>query len=135
MENEAVRTVKVSLLKVVVSSFTPNDNRAVLDIFFEDGKSKQMRRSTKLGDANLLSMQLIEELVIKEKNDFAEFDGETLREVEIMIENEQKVRLLLMDFFRTLHSKAQQIRNSMSSSGYLDMLRNFQRTELTLYDK
>lgn len=135
MENETVRTIKVNLLKVVVQAFTPNDNRAVLGIFFEDGKSKEMRRSTKLGDANLLAVQLMEELVLKEKNDCAEFDGESLLDVDVLIENEQMTRLLLVDFFRTLHSKAQQIRNSSSASGYLDMIRNLQMTELTLFDK
>src|SRR3989338_9120425 len=124
MENETVRTVKVNLLKVVVQSFTPNDNRAVLGIFFEDGKSKEMRRSTRLGDANLLAVQLMEELLLKEKNDCAEFDGESLLDVDVVLENEQKARLHLVDFFRTLHSKAQQIRNTTSSSGYLDLIRN-----------
>ena len=133
MENQSLRTIRISLLKVVVKSFSPNDNRAVLDIYFEDGKSKQMTRSTRLGDANLLTTQLLQELVLKEKNDCAEFDGESMKDVDVLLDNEQKARLMLIDFFRTLHSKAQQIKNASSSVGYIDRIRALQMTELTLY--
>ena len=131
---QSLRTVRVDLLKVVVKSFSPIDNMAVLEIFYDDGKSRQITRTTKLGDANVLALQLIDNLIISEKNEELEFDGEILKDVDVVIENEQKAKLLLIDFFRTLHSKAQQIRNNKNSAGYLDLIRNLQRTELTLYD-
>ena len=135
MEEQILKTVKVNLLKVIVKSYSPNENRAVLEIFFDDGKQSRMTRSTILGDANLLALQLMEELILKEKNYSADFDGESLRDVDVVIEDEQRTRLLLVDFFRTLHSKANHIRNSSSAAGYLDLIRNLQMSELKLYDK
>ncbi|MBS3132588.1 hypothetical protein J4470_00465 [Candidatus Woesearchaeota archaeon] len=131
---QSLKTIRLNLLKVVVKSFSPIDNRAVLEIFYEDGKSRQITRATRLGDANMLALQLIDELVLSEKNDGLEFDGENLRGVDVVIENEQKIKLMLVDFFRTLHSKAQKIRNNKSASGYLDLIRGLQRTELVFYD-
>ena len=132
---QSLRTVRVDLLKVVVKSFSPIDNMVVLEIFYDDGKSRKITRTTKLGDANVLALQLIDNLIISEKNEELEFDGEILKDVDVVIENEQKARLLLIDFFRTLHSKAQQIRNNKNSVGYMDMIRNLQRTELIMYDQ
>ncbi len=134
MENQSVKIVRVNLLKVVVKSFSPIDNMAVLEIFFDSGKRKSITRTTRLGDANVLSIQLMDELALSEKNEGAEFDGESLRDIDVIIENEQKARLKLVDFFRTLHSKAQQVRNSKNSEGYLDLIRNIQRTELIIYE-
>ncbi|MAG15705.1 hypothetical protein CMO88_01445 [Candidatus Woesearchaeota archaeon] len=132
---QSLKTAHVSLLKVIVKSFSPMDNMAVLGIFYESNKSKQITRTTKLGDANVLALQLMNELIISEKNNVLEFDGESLIDVEVVVENEQKTRAMLIDFFRTLHSKAQKIKNNKSSSGYLDLIRNLQRTELRLYDQ
>ena len=132
---QSLRTVRVDLLKVVVKSFSPIDNMVVLEIFYDDGKSRKITRTTKLGDANVLALQLIDNLIISEKNEELEFDGEILKDVDVVIENEQKARLLLIDFFRTLHSKAQQIRNNKNSAGYMDMIRNLQRTEMVMYDQ
>lgn len=135
MESQALKTVRVSLMKVVVKSYFPNENRVVLEIFFEDRKRRQMTRSTILGDANLLALQLMEELILKTKNDSADFDGEALKDVDVIIEDEKRTQLLLVDFFRTLHSKARHIRNSASSVGYLNLIKNLQMTELVLHDK
>ena len=132
---QSLGRVRVNLLKVAVSSFSPMDNMVVLEIFYESGKSKQIIRATKLGDANVLAMQLMEELVINEKNDRLEFDGENVRDADVVLENEAKTRSMLVDFFRTLHSKAQQVRNNKSAEGYLDIIRSVQRTQLVLYDK
>jgi len=131
---QSLKTVRVDLLKVIVKSFSPMDNMVVLEIFYNDGKSRQITRTTKLGDANVLSLQLMDELIISKKNDEIEFDGESIRDVEVVIENQQKTRLMLIDFFRTLQSKAQRIRHNKSSAGYLDLIRNLQRTELVIYD-
>lgn len=133
MENQSLKTVYVRLLKVAVRKFSPIENKALLEIFFDDGKIKSITRATRLGDAKVLSMQLINELALNEKNEEMEFDGESLRDVDVIIENEQKAMLKLVDFFRTLHSRAQQVRNSKNSEGYLDMIRNIQRMELMIY--
>ncbi len=134
MENQSLRTVRVSLLKVAVRRFSPIDNTVLLEIFFDAGKIKSITRTTRLGDANMLAMQLIDDLMLSERSEEAEFDGESLRGVDVVLENEQKARLKLIDFFRTLHSRAQQVRNSKSSDGYLDLIRNIQRTELMIYE-
>ncbi len=132
MENQSVKTVHVKLLKVAVRRFSPIYNTAALEIFFDTGKIKSITRTTRLGDANMLTMQLIDDLVLSERSGEAEFDGESLRGVDVVFENEQAARLKLVDFFRTLHSKAQQVRNSKSADGYLDMIRSIQRTELMI---
>jgi hypothetical protein len=131
---QSLRNIRLDLLKVIVKSFSPIDNMVVLDIFYNDGRSRQITRTTKLGDANVLALQLMDELVISEKNEESEFDGENLRDVEVVIENEQKTRIALVDFFRTLHSRAQQVRNNKSSAGHLDLIRSLQRTEMVFYD-
>lgn len=134
MENQSLKTIRVTLLKVAVRSFSPADNMAVLEIFFDAGKRKSITRTTRLGDANILAIQLMEELALSERNEETDFDGESVKEADIIIENEQKARMKLVDFFRTLHSKAQQVRNSKSADGYLEMIRNIQRTELVIYE-
>ncbi len=132
MENQSVRTVRVKLLKVAVRRFSPIEKTATLEIFFDAGKIKSITRTARLGDANILAMQLIDNLVLSERGEEAEFDGESLRGADVVLENEQTARLKLIDFFRTLHSKAQQVRNSKSADGYLDMIRSIQRTELII---
>ncbi len=134
MENQSVRTVHVNMLKVAVRRFSPIDNTVLLEIFFDAGKIKSITRTTRLGDANLLSMKLIDDLIRSEMSEEAEFDGESLRGVDIVLENEQAARPKLIDFFRTLHSKAQKVRNSKSADGYIDLIRSIQGTELVLYE-
>ncbi len=134
MENQSVKTVHVNLLKVAVRRFSPIDNTAVMEIFFETSRIKSITRTTRLGDANILAMQLIDGLVLSERSEEAEFDGESLRGVDVVLENEQTAKLKLVDFFRTLHSKAQQVRNSKSADGHLDRIRSIQRTELLIYE-
>ena len=134
MENQSVKTIHVNLLKVAVKSFSPADKLVVIEIYVDDGKIRRITRTAKLGDANMLAMQLIEELILSEKDQKLEFDGESLRDVEVIVQNEQKARIMLVDFFRTLHSKAQQIKNSKNSAGYMELIKHLQRTELTLYE-
>ncbi|MBI2664090.1 hypothetical protein HYX10_01970 [Candidatus Woesearchaeota archaeon] len=131
---QSLRTVQVSLLKVVVKTYTPMENLAVFEIFYNSGRSKQITRTTKLGEANVLADQLVDDLLITEKNSRAEFDGETLTGVDVILESEQKTKLMLVDFFRTLQSKALQIKHNKTSAGYLDMIKAVQRMEITLYD-
>jgi hypothetical protein len=129
MRNQSIRAVTVKLQKIGIASFSPTDRMLSLHITLHDGRQKHVTRSTPLKEPGLLALQLIEELVIMEKNQNLDFDGESLTgEVDVMIENRQMTEALLLDFFQTLYSKAQRIKNAASAEGYMDLLRDFQRT-------
>ncbi len=133
MRNQSVKEVSVRLQQVKVTNFSPTDNRLTLSISFEDGKNKEITKTTRLKEPSLLSLQLMEELIIMEKNVNMDFDGEVLTgDANVTIENRHTTEAMLVDFFQTLYSKAQKIKNARSSEGYMDMLRDFQRTVLKL---
>lgn len=130
---ESLKVVHVKLQKIFVSSFLPRDNQVTLEIYFEDGKNKQITKTTTLKEPSLLALQLMEELVLMEKNINLDFDGETLTgNTHIVIDEEQTTQALLIDFFQTLYSKAQKLKKMKDSVGYMDMLRDIQRTRLII---
>ena len=130
MENTSLRTVKVSILKVCVKSFSPAENTVVLEILYEGSASRKITRITRLGNAAILATKLIEEVAMHAGDDAAEFDGEMLYEANAVLHDEMTIKGKLVDFFRTLYAKSQQIRNAKNSYGYLDLIRSIQRVEM-----
>ena len=132
MESQILNTVRVNLTRVAVKAYYPYDNRAVFEIFFNDGKKRRMTRSAVLGEPEVLARQLIERLVLKEKHDCVDFDGESLIDVHVLVEDEERAVRMLAGFFRSLNRKAERIRSYSKSEGYLSLLKSLQTAEAGL---
>src|SRR3989338_5778012 len=99
----SLKTIQVSLLKVSVKAFTPAENSVVLEIAYESKKTARITRTTRLGNANLLARQLMEEVIMHASDEAADFDGESLIQAHALIHNEHQAFAKLVDFFRTLY--------------------------------
>jgi len=133
MEQSQVKIITIRILKVVVNSYSPGDQRIVLSAYFDDGCQRKIRRSAHIGDPYVLVAKLLDEILLKARDENCEFDGEQMSDADIRLDKEMLTVRQLADFFRTIYSKSQQIRNATSGVGYLDMIRQMQRFQVTLY--
>lgn len=127
-----IQTVIVKLKGARVTNFSTTENTVSIAVAINDGKDKEHNWKARITEPRLMAAKLLTQLIALEESEHDEFDGEVMANSStVLLYESAKTETALVDFFQTIYSKAKRLKNATKSEGYLNMVADLRRTEMT----
>lgn len=129
-----MKNINVTIRKIKVNHFFPKEGHVELSIYFDDGQEKEILKTTKVDDPEILTFNLLNEIRKIVKNTYQEFNGEKVFEniVSVKINKREEVTKELRDFFRRLKEKINRVKKAKVSEGYINLFHEVTGTKIEL---
>ncbi len=121
-----MQIINVELKSIKVSSFSPARQDVNFVVSFNDGKDKEITKTTELKKGSDVALEIIRDLRRVENSLNAEFDGRAVLDsyINIMIKDEDKVTEMIAAFISKVFEKVKIIKNQTVADGYVSLINN-----------
>jgi len=128
-----MKIINFKILELKVTSYSAIDNKVSLEIDFDDGKRKQVYRTTSLDSPEEEAGLIVDELLRMEKNINLSFTGKSLSgDINLVFNDEEDARLKVSAYIKLLASKAAKVKLNRDPHIYLNSISELIRTKLVL---
>jgi hypothetical protein len=130
-----MKIINFRMLAIKVTSYSAIDNKVSLEIEFDDGKRKQVFRTTPLDTPEEEAGRIVDELVLMETNINKSFTGKSLQgEIHMVFGQEEEARQRITSYLKLLASKAAKVKLNRDPHIYLNNISELIRTRLDFED-
>jgi len=130
-----MKIINVELEKIRVSDLSVRNGLVFLEIFFDDGKKKEISRNTKIENPDREAENIIKEIRQMEKNINQEFNGEKFFDsyTNVVIQDEEKVTEKMTGFLKKIKDKMVEVRSLKDATGFLDKINAIKLMKLEFF--
>jgi hypothetical protein len=131
-----MQIINVKIKRIEISSFTPSTRKVSLDIIYDSGKLKKIRKENIIiYNPEEIAHSVIKEIRRKEKKDNYEFNGEKLFDnyINVIMENEDATQQKIESFLLKLQEKIDDIANTKTADNYLNKINQIRLMKSELY--
>lgn len=116
--------INVEFKKIRITDLSIRDGYVYLEIFFDDGKDKEITRKTRIDDPGKEVKNILKEITDMEGAINYEFDGERFMDsyVNVVFQDEKKVKQSLIRFLTDVKNKMEEIRTLKDATGFIDKI-------------
>ena len=121
-----MKIISLEIKKVSIGKFFPKENKAELDIFFNDGGDKEIFKTIDVSDAEGSAEAVLADLRKMEKNIHRSSQNEepiVENFVNIVVKNEGKAIKEIAKFIQKIEARMEEIKSKNAAEGYLERIR------------
>ncbi len=119
-----MKKINVELREIKVASFSPSRQEVSFVILFNDGKEKEITKTSEIIKGSDAALEVIKAIRKVETRLNAEFDGKVVLDnyTNIIIKNEEKITEKLTFFLSKVFEKIRMIQNQQVADGYMNLI-------------
>ena len=130
-----MKIISLEIKKVSIGKFFPKENKAELDIFFNDGGDKEIFKTIDVSDAegsaeNILADLRKMETSIHKSSEARNSIAENL--INIVVKNENETIKEIARFIQKIEIKMEEIKSKNVAEGHLDRIRQLKNLKLEI---